>query len=184
MTSFEVTSTRSLARGVFLELEEVRLRSPSGIEVMRDIVRHPGGVAVLAIDDDQRVWLIRQHRAALGRLVDEIPAGKLDPTDHDTATAARRELAEELGATCSHLELLATMAPSPGYTDEVIDIYLATGLEFGERTPDGEEEAQATVFSLPAAEALDRIALGEISDAKTQVALLQWNRLESKRRQV
>lgn len=176
MTSFDVTSTRTLGRGVFLELEEMRLRSSSGVEIVRDIVRHPGGVAVLAIDDDGEVWLIRQHRAAFARPMDEIPAGKLDPSDPDTATAARRELAEELGATARHLELLATMAPSPGYTDEVIDIYLATGLEFGVREPDGEEEVQATVFSLPVEEALDRISRGEMSDAKTQVALLQWNR--------
>jgi len=176
VTSFEVTSTRRLGRGVFLELEEVRLRSPSGVEIVRDIVRHPGGVAVLAIDDQDEVWLIRQHRAALALVIDEIPAGKLDPSDPDTATAARRELAEELGATARSLEHLATMAPSPGYTDEVIDIYLATGLEFGEREPDGEEEVQATVFSLPVGEALDRITRGEICDAKTQVALLQWNR--------
>lgn len=176
MTSFEVTSTRRLGRGVFLELEEVRLRSPSGVEIVRDIVRHPGGVAVLAIDDHEEVWLIRQHRAALAEMMDEIPAGKLDPSDPDTATAARRELAEELGATARRLEHLATMAPSPGYTDEVIDIYLATGLEFGEREPDGEEEVQATVFSLSVGEALDRITRGEICDAKTQVALLQWNR--------
>ncbi|HJR91235.1 MAG TPA: NUDIX hydrolase [Acidimicrobiia bacterium] len=178
MSSFEVTSSRSLGRGIFLELEEVRLRSPSGVEIVRDIVRHPGGVGVLAVDDEQ-VWLIRQHRAAFGKPMDEIPAGKLDAADRDTEAAARRELAEELGATAGHLEHLATMAPSPGYTDEVLDIYLATRLEFGVREPDGEEEVQATVFALPVREALDRISRGEITDAKTQVALLEWNRRQA-----
>jgi ADP-ribose pyrophosphatase len=109
-------------------------------------------------------------------MVDEIPAGKLDDRDTDPATAARRELAEELGARAARLDHLATMAPSPGYTDEIIEIYLATGLEFGERAPDGEEEVQATVFSIPVGEALDRIDRGELTDAKTQVALLQWSR--------
>lgn len=175
---FEIISRSVLGRGVFLELEEMRLRSPSGAEMVRDIVRHPGGVAVLAIDEGQ-VWLIRQHRAARGVMMDEIPAGKLDAADIDVAEAARRELAEELGATAVHFEHLATMSPSPGYTDEVIEIYLATGLRFGERRPDGEEEVQATVFSIPVEDALDRIDRGDITDAKTQVALLQWIRRNS-----
>lgn len=173
---FEATSSRTLGRGVLLELEELRLRSPSGNEIVRDIVRHPGGVAVLAVEDGQ-VWLIRQHRAAFDAMVDEIPAGKLDRPDlEDIPTAARRELAEELGAEAANLEHLATMLPSPGYTDEVIEIYLATGLTFGDRSPDGEEEIDATVFSIPVSEALDRIDRGELTDAKTQVALLQWSR--------
>jgi len=176
---FVVSSARTVGRGRFLRLDEVRLRSPSGVEIVRDIVRHPGGVAVLAIDDSENVWMIRQHRAALGKEMDEIPAGKLDSSDLDTAKEARRELAEELGATARHLEHLATMTPSPGYTDEVIEIYLATGLEFGERDPDGEEEVQATLFSIPVSEALDRISSGAITDAKTQIALLQWMRRQA-----
>lgn len=172
---FVVAERRLIGEGVFLRFEEVRVRSPSGQEVLRDVVRHPGGVAVLPVDGD-RVWLIRQHRVALGRDIDEIPAGKLDRGGEDVADAARRELAEELGATARHLEHLATMAPSPGYTDEVIEIYLAEGLEFGEREPQGAEEDHATVHAVPIAEALDSIGRGHLSDAKTLVALLEWNR--------
>lgn len=172
---FEVTSTSTLGRGVFMELERVRVRAPDGEEMVRDILRHPGGVAILAIDDGA-VWMIRQHRVAMGRYIDEIPAGKMDRAHENPEAAARRELAEELGATAGQFEHLATMAPSPGYTDEVIEIYLAEGLEFGERTPDGAEEREATVFSVPIDEALDSIQRGQIIDAKTQVALLAWQR--------
>lgn len=156
-------------------MEEVVLRSSSGEEVKRDVVRHPGGVAILPIDGD-RIWLIRQHRVALGTEIDEIPAGKLDQDGEAVADAARRELIEELGATPTKLEHLATMTPSPGYTDEVIEIYVAEGLDFGDRAPQGAEEHGATIFSLPFAEALDRISRGELTDAKTLIALLEWNR--------
>lgn len=173
--AFEPISSRVLARGALVGLDEVVMRSPSGAEVVRDVVRHPGGVAVLPIEGD-RVWLIRQHRVALEADVDEIPAGTLDEPGEDPAVAARRELGEELGATASRFEHLATMAPSPGYTDEIIEIFVAEGLEFSERTPDGEEEREASVFSIPIVEALDSISHGKITDAKTLVALLEWNR--------
>lgn len=174
-TGFEVTSARTIARGSLIEMEEVTVETSSGEEMKRDVVRHPGGVAVLALDEGA-VWMIRQHRVALGRAVDEIPAGTLDREGEDPAVAARRELAEELGATARHLEHLARMAPSPGYTDEIIEIYLAEGLEFGDRSPDGAEEHEASVFAMPIAEALDSIDRGQIIDAKTQVALLAWKR--------
>lgn len=173
--AFEVTSIRLLGEGIFIRLEEIRLRTGSGEEVVRDVVRHPGGVAVLPVDGD-RVWLIRQHRVALGEYIDEIPAGKLDVAGEGSIDAARRELAEELGATAGHFEHLATMAPSPGYTDEVIEIYVAEGLDFGDRSPQGAEEVHSSIHSLPISDALDSISTGGLTDAKTLVALLEWNR--------
>lgn len=173
--SFTILSSRTLARGKLLEMVELVARSGSGEEVVREVVRHPGGVAILPIDGDD-VWLIRQHRVALGRNLVEIPAGKLESTDGDLEAAARRELSEELGAVADRVERIATMAPSPGWTDEVIEIFVAEGLEFGSRAPDGAEEREATVFSVPISQALDSIASGEITDAKTLVALLEWNR--------
>lgn len=173
--AFEIAESRVVGEGVFLRLEELKVRFASGQEVIRDVVRHPGGVAVLPVDGEQ-VWLIRQHRVAMGRAMDEIPAGKLDQEGEDVAAAARRELAEELGATARHLEHLATMVPSPGYTDEVIEIYVAEGLEFGDRRPQGAEEHHAIVHSVPIADALDSISRGDLSDAKTLIALLEWNR--------
>ncbi|CAN5735564.1 NUDIX hydrolase [soil metagenome] len=176
MTSeFQVIDTRLLAEGAFLRFEELTVRSRSGSTVRRDVIRHPGGVAVLPVEGDN-VWLIRQYRVALGRLVDEIPAGKLDTSDTDPETAARRELEEELGAVAGSWAHLATFSPSPGYTDEVIEIYAAENLQFGERRPDGAEEHEAVLLAMPIDEALDSIDNGTITDAKTQVALLAWNR--------
>ncbi|MFP3914669.1 MAG: NUDIX hydrolase [Actinomycetota bacterium] len=172
---FEILDSKVIGEGVFLRLEEVRLGASDGQVVTRDVVRHPGGVAVLPVDGD-RVWLIRQHRVAMGGHIDEIPAGKLDVESEEVAEAARRELQEELGATARHLVHLATMAPSPGYTDEVIEIYAAEGLDFGDRIPQGVEEHHATVHSLTLSEALDSIRRGDLTDAKTLVALLEWNR--------
>ena len=177
MTSddFEVTRRRTLAEGTFLHFEELTLVSASGAETRRDVIRHPGGVAVLPVEGD-RLWLIRQHRAPFDEPMDEIPAGKLDARDDDPEEAARRELAEELGATAQRWTHLATMAPSPGYTDEVLEIYAAEGLEFGDRAPDGLEEEESTVRSVSFEEAIDRIDAGTLTDAKTLVAVLQWNR--------
>lgn len=173
--SFEIVDRQIIGHGSLVDLEELTVRSGRGDEFTRDVVRHPGGVGILAIDDG-RVWLIRQHRVAVGGEIDEIPAGTLDSDDPDPESAARRELLEEVGATAGRLSHLATMAPSPGYTSEVIEIFLAEDLEFGERSPDGEEEQDATVFFVPVDEALDRIDRGDLTDAKTLVALLQWKR--------
>lgn len=180
MTSspFEITEQRTLADGVFLRMEELVIASPSGQTATRDVIRHPGGVAVLPVDGD-RVWLIRQHRAPFDRLVDEIPAGKLDHDDTDPAAAARRELSEELGATAAGWDHLATMAPSPGYTDETLEIYAAWDLSFGDRRPHGAEEVESTIWSLPLSDALDSIDRGALTDAKTLVALLQWTRRQA-----
>ncbi len=170
----EVVSRRTVGAGSLVELEELTVRTAAS-RFTRDVVRHPGGVAILALDGG-RVWLIRQHRVAVGGEIDEIPAGTLDRDDPDPESAARRELEEELGARAARLSLLATVAPSPGYTSEIIHIFLAEDLEFGARIPDGAEEEHATVFSLPVEEALDRIERGELTDAKTLVALLEWKR--------
>ena len=171
--SFRLLGHRRLATGVFLHLDRRYLLDRSGRAVARDVIRHPGGVAVLPIDED-RVWLISQWRTAVDEQVLEVPAGKLDPTDRHLPTAAARELAEEVGATAEEMIFLTSMFPSPGYTDEVIHIYAARGLSFSERAPDGAEEHEAHVVSLPLSEALRSIETGEIRDSKTQIGLLMW----------
>lgn len=176
--SFQTLGHRRLATGVFLHLDRRYLLDPSGRAVARDVVRHPGGVAVLPVEDGI-VWLVSQWRTAVGAQVLEIPAGKIDPTDRHLPTAAARELEEELGATSADIVWLTSMFPSPGYTDEVIHIYAATGLKFGNRVPDGAEERHLQVVSMPLEEALDRIDRGQISDSKTLVALMMWERRRS-----
>ena len=136
--TFRLLGHRRLATGVFLHLDRRYLLDRSGRAVARDVVRHPGGVAVLPVEGD-RVWLISQWRTAVDAQVLEVPAGKLDASDRHLPTAAARELAEEVGASAQEMIFLTSMFPSPGYTDEVIHIYAARGLSFSERTPDGAE---------------------------------------------
>ncbi|MGQ0849476.1 MAG: NUDIX hydrolase [Actinomycetota bacterium] len=173
--SFRLLGHRRLATGVFLHFDRRYLIDGRGRTVARDVIRHPGGVAVLPVEGD-RVWFVSQHRTAVGADALEIPAGKLDPGDHDLEMAARRELSEELGATAQTVTRLTSMWPSPGYTDETIHIFAASRLSFGARRPDGAEEHQAEIVACTLDEALHRIETGEIVDAKTQIALLLWER--------
>lgn len=175
MTSFEIVGERSIASGRFLALECVVVRAPDGELLDHDVIRHPGGVAVLPVEAGQ-VWFISQYRSAMDSVMLEIPAGKRDGTDEDPLEGARRELQEELGATATDWTHLASMAPSPGYTDEVVEIFAASGLTFGDRQPDGVPEQHASVLAMPIAEALDSIASGRITDGKTLIALLEWTR--------
>jgi ADP-ribose pyrophosphatase len=135
-------------------------------------------VAVLPVEANQ-VWLVSQFRTAVGEPVLEIPAGKVERGETRVADAARRELDEELGATAEELIHLTTMFPSPGYTDESIAIYAASGLRFGPRRPQGAEEINSMIATLSMEEALHRIESGDIKDSKTQIALLLWARRRS-----
>lgn len=173
---FEAVDRTTVGRGTFLELEAVTLRGPDGMTVRRDVVRHPGGVAVLALDDRKRVVMVRQYRVAFACNVLEIPAGKLDHPGETPHAAAVRELEEEIGYRPVRLESLGRMLPSPGYTDEVIHLYAAEGIvESPDRRPDGVEEQHAEVMRITVERALGMIESGEITDAKTQIALLRWN---------
>ena len=175
--NLSVLGHRRLATGVFLAYDR-RYLIDEDRSVARDVVRHPGGIAILPVEKET-VWLVSQYRTAAGRRLLEIPAGKLDPSEKDLEAAARRELAEEIGASAADLKHLTNMLPSPGYTDETIHIYAATGLRFGERQPDGAEERGMEVVTLSLDEALDSIEGGEIADAKTQIAILLWARRRS-----
>ena len=175
--NLSVLGHRRLATGVFLSYDR-RYLIDQDRSFARDVVRHPGGIAILPVDG-ARVWLISQYRTAAGRRLLEVPAGKLDPQERDLEAAARRELAEEIGANAAEWRHLTKMLSSPGYTDETIDIFAATGLEFGERRPDGAEERGMEVVTIALDEAVDSIDRGEITDAKTQIAILLWARQRS-----
>ncbi|MGL4624650.1 MAG: NUDIX hydrolase [Culicoidibacterales bacterium] len=143
---------------------------PNGTMAQRDVVRHPGGVCVLALTAEQEVIFVRQYRYVLDQLTLEIPAGKLDPTDSEPEAAARRELAEETPYTAQALELLHAFYPTPGFCDEKLYLYLAHGVELNsELTPDDDEFVDVVTYPLP--EALAMLAAGEITDGKTIMAL-------------
>jgi len=148
-------------------LEKVTL--PNGAIKDREIVRHPGAAAMVPLLDDGKVVLIRQYRHAVGEFLWEIPAGTLEP-DEEAIECARRELVEETGYEASSLDKLAQILPAPGYTDERIHIFLATGLTPAEQKLEDDEVLKAE--PKPFETALEMIAKGKIQDAKTIAGLL------------
>ena len=148
---------------------------PNGRNALREVVRHPGGAAVLPIDNDGNVVLIRQYRHPLGCVVLEIPAGMLNAGETPRECAVR-ELEEETGYTSANVRPLAQISPSPGYLNERIHIYLATDLSVSEQNLDEEEFIEVEVYPLD--EAVRMVFDGRIVDSKTVVAILAY-RLET-----
>lgn len=167
---FRIVETREITTSAFLRLEELRLVSPSGVEVQRTVIRHPGAVAVVAIDG-QDVVLIRQYRAPIDTAILEIPAGKLDMPGEDLEQAARRELEEEVGLRAGAVELIASIWTAPGFADERIWIYLATDVEPVGSRPHGVEEEVAEIVRVPFSAIPTMLAADELQDAKTVVGL-------------
>lgn len=154
-------------RVVNLGLEEARL--PDGRTVRLEIVRHPGACAVLPLHEDGTVTLIRQYRHAAGGLIWEVPAGVLEAGESPEGCAAR-ELAEEVQLAAGRMVLLTTIHTTPGFTDERIHVFLATGLSHTPGELDGDEYLAPE--RLPLEEALRMVEDGRITDAKTLCALL------------
>ncbi len=143
---------------------------PNGRPAVREVVRHRGASAVVPVDADSMVTLVRQYRAAVGRVLLEIPAGKLDFEGEDRLAAARRELREETGLSADGWVHLTDMITSPGFCDEKISIYLATGLTRGDDDPD--EDEFLNIVRMPLHELVGMARRGEIEDGKTMVGLL------------
>lgn len=155
-------------RVVSLDLERVVL--PNGHQLELEVVRHPGGAAVVAVDDQDRVCLLRQYRHAAGGWLWELPAGKLDPGEAPLATA-QRELAEEAGVAAREWSALGDVVSSPGVFTEVVHLFLARGLSPVTATPE-DGECYETVW-VPRGDALARALSGDIRDAKTVIGLLR-----------
>lgn len=156
-----------LGRLVKVYVETVRL--PDGQQARREIVRHPGAVALVPLLPDSTVLLVRQYRHAAGQVLLEIPAGTLEPGE-DPLQAAARELQEETGYWPGRLERLTAEYTAPGYTTELIHLFLATELIESRLAADDDEFLE--VVRLPFAEALRRVEAGEIQDGKTMIGLL------------
>ena len=151
-----------------LGIEAVTL--PDGSALDLEVVRHPGGAAAVAVDDAGRVCLLRQYRHAAGGWLWEAPAGKLEPGEGPLVTA-RRELEEEAGLRARRWEPLGSILTTPGFCDECIHLFLARDLETVLAHPGAHEVIE--VHWLPFADAVDRARSGELTDAKTVVALLR-----------
>lgn len=155
--------------GRIFNVNRLRVELPDGRKALRDVVRHPGAVAVVALTDEGRICLVRQYRTALDRVTVEIPAGKLDPGE-DPLDCAHRELLEETGMKAEKMAFLTTIATSDGFTDELIHIYMATGLTFAGSNPDADEFINVDLIKVP--ELIDAVLDGQIEDAKTVVGAL------------
>ncbi|MDO3409569.1 NUDIX hydrolase [Saccharibacillus sp. CPCC 101409] len=151
-----------------VQLDTVELSD--GSQAKREIVRHPGAVAVLALRGD-KLLVVEQFRQPLGRTEIEIPAGKLEPGE-DPREAAARELEEETGYQAPELIHLSSFYTSPGFADEIIHFYAAENLTEGTLNPDDDEFLELTEITLD--EAFEHIRAGRISDAKTLMAVYAW----------
>lgn len=165
----ETVSKNYIYRGKILSLRCDDALLPDGSPCKREIVEHAGGVGVLCVKDGS-VALVRQFRYAYGEELLEIPAGKLE-VGEDPVIGAKRELSEETGLEAENLHLLATLYPSPGYTNEIIYIYEAVGLKEGKQHLDQGEFLR--VEYVPLEEAYRMAESGVIRDGKTLVALLK-----------
>jgi ADP-ribose diphosphatase len=161
-------STRHIYKGTIVTLNVDTITLPNGVTVDLEVVRHPGASAVVPLKEDGTVVLIRQFRHAAGGFIYEIPAGKLSPGEEPLACAAR-ELEEEIGYRAGSFNLLASIFTAPGFTDEVIHIYKASGLTKGRQQLDRDEVLE--VVEMPLDEAIAMIRTGAIHDAKTIVGL-------------
>ncbi len=173
MTSpFRKRSERLVHQGHLISLAEGTFDGPAGTSFTRDVIHHPGAVSVVPYDADGTVLFVRQYRAAIDRELLEIPAGKRDVADEPPELTAHRELAEEVGRTAGRMDLLGTFYNSPGFCDEYSFTYLARDLTEVPTEAHSVEESAMTIETVRFGDALEMITRGDITDAKTIIALL------------
>lgn len=171
-----VLSSKTVFRGPVFSVTLDEVIEPSGVRARRDTIRHQGSVVVLVVDDTRqppRVLLLRQYRYPAGSSLWELPAGRIDRGEGPLA-AAKRELLEETGFRAGRWKRLFTYYSSPGFLDETMAIYQASGLTAGEAEPEDDEVIAKRFFPLP--QAVRMIASGRIRDGKTIAGLLWLER--------
>ncbi|GHF89466.1 ADP-ribose pyrophosphatase [Amycolatopsis bartoniae] len=171
---FEVVSSQDVHIGHVVALRVDDVRMPGGSLAKREVVEHLGAVAICALDDDGAVTLIHQYRHPLGRRIWELPAGLLDEDGEAPVDAARRELVEEAGIEARRWETLVDVAASPGFTDEVVRVFLARDVSEVDRAELGhdDEEADLVVHKVPLAEAVRMALAGELLNGATVAGVL------------
>ena len=157
--------------GKILQLYNDEIVTPSGKTAYREYVNHHGGASILPVDDEGNIYLVEQFRYAYKQLLLEILAGKLEKGE-DALVCARRELKEEIGADCKDIKFIDLIYPTPGYTNEPLHIFLATGLTFGDTNWDDDE--YLNIKKIPFDKAVQMVKDGEIKDGKTVIAILRY----------
>jgi len=161
-------------QGIIVDVSVDTIELPNGEHSMREVVHHPGGVCVVAVDENEMVTMVRQFRYAYGDHLMELPAGKLERGE-DPLPAAIRELSEETGIEAENWTDLGPIFTSPGFSRETLYIYLATGLTQGEAHPDPNEFLD--VEQIPLSRLVEMVDRGEIRDAKTVIGILKAERV-------
>lgn len=169
---FETASSETLYTGKIFALRRDQVRMPGGKLVTREVVEHFGAVAVVAMDDEGKIPMVCQYRHALGRRLWELPAGLLDVGGEPPQLTAARELREEAGLQADTWRVLVDLDSTPGFSDESVRVYLATGLTEVDRPEAHDEEADMTLEWYPLAEAIRRVLSGEIVNAIAVAGIL------------
>jgi ADP-ribose pyrophosphatase len=169
MPSEIVDSSEYKYRGRIINLRVDQIHTESGYQGIREIIEHPGAVAIVPIDDRQQIILVKQYRAAVGKITIEVPAGTLSKGE-DPLACAQRELKEETGYQAAQIDRIGGVYTAPGISSEFIHLYLATGLTAGESATEEDESIDLLRVSLP--QAIEMINDGAINDAKSVSALL------------
>lgn len=168
---------QTVYEGKILHIYRDTVLLPNGEKAIREVAEHPGGVAIVAIDNDDCVLTVKQYRYVFSQVMEEIPAGKLERGEAPDA-AALRELREETGAVPEHFTKLGSLIVSPGCYGEKLHLYLAEGLHFGETDPD--EDEFLTLVRTPFDDMVERVLRGEIEDAKTVCGILKVHALRQR----
>jgi 8-oxo-dGTP pyrophosphatase MutT (NUDIX family) len=172
---YRVLASETVFEGHVFSLHRDTVAMPGGGDSVRDVVRHPGAVTVVALDDSDRVVLLRQYRHPVGRYLWELPAGLRDADGEPPLETAKRELAEEAQLAAGRWSLLTTHFSSPGFSDEMVLAYLAEDLSDADR-PEGfvveHEELDMTLERVPLADAVQRVFDGDIRNASSVIGLL------------
>lgn len=170
---YELLSSDVRFEGKIIEVRTDRVRMTDGSVAERDVVRHPGAVGVLALDDQDRVILVRQYRHPVRTYLEELPAGLLDKDGEATLDAAKRELFEEAALHAGRWDVLVDLLSTPGMTNEAVRVYLARDLsEASEKFQAEHEEIDMTVSRVPLDQAVQRVLAGDIRNASACAGIL------------
>jgi len=171
-------SSKDIFKGFILDVKVDEIKQPDGNIGTRELIRHIGAVCVVPVTNDGKIIMEKQYRYPIAQVIVEIPAGKLDAADEDRLEAAQRELREETGYTADEWIDMGLYYPAPAYSDEKITMYLAKGLHKGETDLDDDEFIE--VIEVPIEDLVKDIMDGNLTDGKTQVAILKAARLLGK----
>lgn len=169
-------SAEYIFKGKIINLRRDLAELPNGETAVREVVEHNGGVCVAALTENNELLMVKQYRYPYSEVILELPAGKRDSVTEDPLECGKRELKEETGASAERFISLGELYPTPGYCGEIIRLYAATGLSYGDQCPD--EDEFLSVHKIEFEKAVEMVMSGEIKDAKTQTAILKLKLLK------